>query len=73
MHRLPETWSDTSPRVSRADLGLTVLAGRVFASHALKVHAPRALPFACTCSRDKKNATLTAIPRDELLDPGTVH
>jgi molecular chaperone Hsp33 len=59
--------ADTVRPSELAELAPDSLLRRLFASHTLKLHPPRALTFSCTCSRTKTSATLKIMPAQELL------
>src|SRR5690606_22632579 len=51
-----------------ASLPLNALLRRLFHQHTITVHPGRSLEFACTCSRERVEQMLRALPKAEILD-----
>jgi molecular chaperone Hsp33 len=51
-----------------ARLGLEDLLHRLFHEHPINVHPGRSLEFSCTCSRERAERMLQALPKEEILE-----
>lgn len=51
-----------------ARLPLNALLRRLFHQHTITVHPARSLEFACTCSRERAERMLQALPKAEILE-----
>lgn len=51
-----------------ATLPATQMLRRLFHEHTVTLHPARALEFSCTCSRERAERMLQALPKDEILE-----
>lgn len=69
-----EAWSevamlaDTVRADELAGLTLNALLRRLFSEHLITVHPARQLEFSCTCTRERVERMLRALPRAEILE-----
>jgi len=63
-----ELLAETVSAEELAGLPLNHLLRRLFREHTLTVHPGRELEFACTCSRERAERMLQALPRAEILE-----
>ena len=63
-----EMLADTIRPDELAGLALNDLLRRLFHEHTVTVHPARRLEFACTCSRERAERMLKALPKAEILE-----
>lgn len=63
-----ELLADTISAAELATLPLDELLHRLFHEHAVTTHPGRHLAFSCTCSRERAQRMLQALPKDEILE-----
>lgn len=63
-----ELLADTLTERELATLPMETLLRRLFHEHLVTVHGGRSLEFSCTCSRERAEQMLGALPRAEILE-----
>jgi molecular chaperone Hsp33 len=63
-----ELLADTVTPEELSGLPLQTLLRRLFHQHTVTLHPARAVQFACTCSRQRAEQMLQALPREEILE-----
>ncbi len=63
-----ELLTDTVTQDELARLPVDELLRRLFHEHTVTMHPGRSLEFSCTCSRERAEAMLQALPKEEILE-----